>query len=215
MITRLKLTMVAVATGCAIAPGAVDAQRGGPPRNRSILVRDVTVIDGTGAAPRAHTDVMMRDGKIVALGATGTLGQAPDSVIDGRSLFAIPGLIDAHVHLGTGPWDQRVSVLKGALMGGVTTVLDLAGDARATGDLQRAVIAGQVSGPHIHYVALFGGPAFFTDPRVLDASRGYVPGTAPWMQSVGDSTDFVRAVAVAKGTGAMGVKLYAELDSLT
>lgn len=195
--------------------GLATAQRGTLARDVPILVRDVTVVDGTGVAPRAHLDILLRSGKIAALGPTGTLGQVPDSVIDGRGLFAIPGLIDAHVHLGTGPWDERAATLKSALRGGVTSVLELAGDARATGDLQRAVVAGQIPGPRIHYVALFGGPAFFSDPRVLDASRGYVAGVAPWMQSVGDTTDFARAVAVARGTGAIGVKLYAALDSLT
>lgn len=192
------------------------AQRGRPRPAVPILVRDVTVIDGTGAAARAHQDVVIRDGKIAGVGATGTVaGPAPDSIIDGRGMFAMPGLIDAHVHLGTGPWDERVATMEGALMGGITSVLDMAGDARATSDLQRAVIAGQVQGPRVYYVALFGGPAFFTDPRVLDASRGYVAGTAPWMQSVTDTTDFARAMAVARGTGAMGLKLYADLDSLT
>jgi imidazolonepropionase-like amidohydrolase len=191
----------------------VMAQRGRARPDVPIVIRDVTVIDGTGAAPRTHQDLFVRDGKIAAIVATGGAAAASDSVLDGRGLHAIPGLIDAHVHLGTAPWDERAATLKAALMGGVTTVLDLASDARATGDLQRAVIAGQIPGPNIHYVALFGGPAFFTDPRVLDASRGYAAGAAPWMQSVTDSTDFDRAVSLARGTGAMGLKLYADLDS--
>ena len=191
------------------------AQRGRARPDVPIMVRDVTVIDGTGAAPRPHQDIVLRDGKIAAVGNTGSVGAAADSVIDGRGLYVIPGLIDAHVHLGTGPWDQRAATLKKALIGGVTSVFDLAGDARATSDLQRAVIAGQIPGPNIYYVALFGGPAFFTDPRVLDASRGYAAGRAPWMQSVGDTTDFATAVAIARGTGAIGIKLYAALDSLT
>lgn len=189
------------------------SQRGATPPAVPLLVRDVTVIDGTGAAARAHQDVVIRGGRIESVAPTGGSDTPPDSVIDGRSGFMIPGLIDAHVHLGTGTWDSRVATLQGALRGGVTTVLDLAGDARATGDLQRAVMAGQVPGPRIQYIALFGGPAFFTDPRVLDASRGYEAGTAPWMQSVTDSTDLARAVAMARGTGAMGIKLYAALDS--
>jgi len=192
------------------------AQRGRPRPDVPILVRDVTVIDGTGSAARAHQDIVIREGKFASIAPTGAaVGAAPDSVIDGGGLFAIPGLIDAHVHLGTGPWDDRVATMKGALMGGITSVFDMAGDARATSDLQRAVIAGQIQGPRVYYVALFGGPAFFTDPRVLDASRGYVAGTAPWMQSVTDTTDFAQAIAVARGTGAMGMKLYADLDSLT
>jgi hypothetical protein len=69
------------------------------------------------------------------------------------------------------------------------------------------------AGVQVLYIALFGGPAFFTDPRVLDASRGYAVGTAPWMQAISDTTSF--AEAVARGTGAMAIKLYAALDSLT
>ena len=29
------------------------------------------------------------------------------------------------------------------------------------------------------------GPPFFTDPRVLGASRGFAPGEAPWAQAMG------------------------------
>jgi imidazolonepropionase-like amidohydrolase len=66
----------------------------------------------------------------------------------------------------------------------------------------------------VYYVALFGGADFFVDPRTADASRGYAPGTAPWMRAVSDTTDFAAAVAAAKGTGAAGLKLYAALDSV-
>jgi imidazolonepropionase-like amidohydrolase len=211
----MAMRSVTVAASCVLASWAVPviAQRGGPPPDVPILIRDVTVIDGTGAPPRPRQDVLIRHGRIAGTGATGSLSESPDSVIDGRGLFAIPGLIDAHVHLGTGTWESRTVALRNALHGGVTSVLDVAGDARATGDLQRAVIARQVAGPHIEYVALFAGPAFFTDPRVLDASRGYAAGTAPWAQSITDTTDLIKAVARARGTGAMALKLYAALDS--
>lgn len=179
-----------------------------------VLIRDVTVIDGTGAAARARQDIVVRDGKIAAIAPTGTVpGAAPDSVIDGRGKFAIPGLIDAHVHVSAGDWASKAAMLKGALNGGVTTVFDVAGDARASGDLQRAVIVGEIPGPRIHYVAFFAGPPFFTDPRTIQSSQGYVPGTAPWMQAITDSTDLARAVATARGSGAIGLKLYAALDS--
>ena len=181
-------------------------------RDVPILVRDVTLIDGTGAAPRPHMDLLLTGGRIAGI-APAASGPTVDSVIDGRGLYAIPGLIDAHVHLGTGPWAERAATLEHALQGGITSVFDLAGDARATGDLQRAVVAGQLAGPHVYYVALFGGPRFFTDPRTMDASRGYAPGTAPWMQAVTDSTDFAQAVTMARGTGAVAIKLYAALDS--
>ncbi len=197
------------------APAA--AQRGRTARTAGvpILIRDVTVIDGTGRAPQPHMALLIEDGRIADLRPDAQVEDpAPDSVIDGRGSFAIPGLIDAHVHLGTDPWSDRADALRQALRGGVTSVFELAGDTRATGDLQRAVLAGQIPGPHVYYVALLGGPGFFADPRTVDASRGYVSGTAPWMQSVTDSTDFARTIALARGTGAVGVKLYAALDSL-
>ncbi len=196
-------------------PADAPAQGAGRPSDVPILVRDVTLVDGTGVPPRAHVDLVLRDGRIGEIAPTGTTaGATPDSVIDGRGLFAIPGLIDAHVHLGTAGWSDRAAVLRHALMGGVTTVFELAGDARATGDLQRAVLAGQIAGPRVYYVALFGGPAFFSDPRTRDASLGYAPGAAAWMRAVTDTTDFARAVAAARGTGAAGLKLYAALDSI-
>lgn len=203
------LSFLALAACVAVPVAAQQAT----PRDVPILIRDVTLIDGTGAPPRAHVDLRIAHGRIASIAASGA-GAAADSVIDGRGLYAIPGLIDAHVHLGTDPWAERAATMERALQGGVTSVFDLAGDARATGDLQRAVLAGQLAGPHVYYVALFGGPRFFTDPRTVDASRGYAPGAAPWMQAVTDTTDFARAIAVARGTGAVGVKLYAALDSL-
>jgi imidazolonepropionase-like amidohydrolase len=199
----------------ALATAGAQRGRGAASRDVPILIRDVTLIDGTGAPPRTHTDLLMRGGRIAEVAATGALrGPAPDSAIDGRGLFAIPGLIDAHVHTGQEPWDARAADLRHTLMGGVTSVFELAGDTRATGDLQRAVLAGQIAGPYVYYVALFGGPGFFTDPRTGAASIGYASGAAPWMQAVTDTTDFARAVTLARGTGAVGIKLYAALDSL-
>ncbi len=201
-----------------LAPAATAQQRASArAREVPILIRNVTLIDGTGAPERVGVNLVVRDGHIAEIDAAGAqprTAPVPDSVIDGRGLYAIPGLIDAHVHLGTDPWNDRADALRHTLMGGVTSVFELAGDTRATGDLQRAVLAGQIAGPHIYYVALFGGPSFFKDPRTLDASRGYAPGTAPWMQAVTDTTDFAHAVAMARGTGATGLKLYAALDSL-
>jgi len=179
-----------------------------------ILIRNVSVIDGTGAAPRAGMDVVLADGKIAQVVPSGrATGAVPDSVIDGRGGFVIPGLWDAHVHLGTGAWGDRAALLRNALLGGVTSVYDMAGDTRATSDLQRAVITREIAGPSIYYVALIAGPAFFTDPRVLDASRGYAPGAAPWAQSATAGSDWVRIIATARGTGATAIKLYTDMDS--
>jgi len=180
----------------------------------TLLIQNVTLIDGTGANPRGHATLLVRDGKIAEILSADTAPVA-DLAVNGTGLFAIPGLIDAHVHLSPAPLDRRTSELRRTLDGGVTTVYDLAGDTRETGDLARAVLAGDLEGPSIYYAALMSGPAFFTDPRVIESSVGFRPGEAPWAQAITGETDLVKAVAAARGTGATALKLYAALDAVT
>ena len=67
--------------------------------------------------------------------------------------------------------------------------------------------------PDIYYSALMAGPAFFADPRTRASTAGLLAGQTPYMRAVTDSTNLVWAVAEAKGTGATGIKLYADLDA--
>jgi imidazolonepropionase-like amidohydrolase len=192
-------------------PRALQAQAASPAA--SLVIRDVTLIDGTGAAARPHVSIVVRDGRIAALlPSSATQEPQADVILNGSGLFVVPGLIDAHVHLSGAPWAEETAQIRRALRGGVTAVYDVAGDTRLTGDLARAVIAGEIEGPAIYDASLIAGPAFFTDPRVVASSRGYKPGEAPWALSVTPQTDLVRAVAAAKGTGAVAIKLYAALD---
>jgi imidazolonepropionase-like amidohydrolase len=178
----------------------------------SLLIRNVTLIDGDGGPPRAAVSVLLKDGRVSAIGR-----ETPeaDVTIEGRGLFALPGLTDAHVHLSGLPWAARVDELRRVLRGGVTMVYDVASDLRNTSDLSRAALTGEIESPAIYYAALFAGPAFFTDPRVVATSRGYRPGEAPWNRAIGPDTDLVRAVAEARGAGATSIKLYAALDAAT
>ena len=193
-----------------LATAIVAAQ---PPRPPSLLIRNVTLIDGTGAPPRGGVDVVTRDGKIAKVGTT--LAEPAQMTIDGTGLFLLPGLTDAHVHLSGQPWEQSAAQLKRVLRGGVTAVYDVAGDVRTTSDLSRAALAGEIESPTIYYAALFAGPAFFSDPRVVAASLGFTPGDAPWNREITADTDLVRAVAEARGAGATSIKLYAALDAPT
>ena len=162
---------------------------------------------------KPHATVVVRDGVIASIG--GATDPAPEgaTVIDGAGAFAIPGLFDAHVHVTGGTHAAAIDELGRALAGGVTSVWDMAGDARMAAELAREAAAGEIQSPTIFYVALMAGPPFFTDLRVLGASRGFQPGTAPWAQAIAPATDFGRAVAAAKGTGAGAIKLYAALDA--
>ncbi|HVX41987.1 MAG TPA: amidohydrolase family protein [Gemmatimonadaceae bacterium] len=199
----------------AVLASALQAQRGPRPRPAPIVIDDVTLIDGTGAAPRAHARIIVRDGRIASIGPAS--GAMPDSVrvIDGRGRYAIPGLIDGHVHLAGRSWQDRVDQLHRTLLGGVTSVYELAGDTRISGDLARAVMTHEIQGPSIYYTALLAGPPFFVDPRAIGISQGFRVGEAPWAHAVAADSDLARIIAAAHGTGAGTIKLYASLDSAT
>lgn len=62
------------------------------------LIRNATILDGAGN--RMTGDVMMRDGRIVAVGPG--LGKNDGTVeIDGSGRWVTPGLVDIHTHYGT------------------------------------------------------------------------------------------------------------------
>src|SRR5690348_4151980 len=69
------------------------------------IYRGATVIDGTGAAPKLNMAIVTRGEHIEAVIPDRAAGRyARDAAaVDARGLYAIPGLIDSHVHLATAP----------------------------------------------------------------------------------------------------------------
>ena len=59
------------------------------------LIREASVLDGSGSAAEL-VDVGVRDGRIVAIGAS--LECSSSTVIDGEGMVLAPGFIDAHTH---------------------------------------------------------------------------------------------------------------------
>jgi imidazolonepropionase-like amidohydrolase len=178
------------------------------------VFRGAQLIDGTGAAAKPDMDIVVEGERIRTI--------APDSdankygrdvrIVDVHGLYAIPGLIDSHVHLATSP-NRRYAeaLLRRAVYSGVTAMRDMAGDTRQLGDLARGALVGEMPSPDIYYAALMAGPDFFKDPRTAAAARGAVPGETPWMRAISPATDLKLAVAEAHGTGATAIKIYADL----
>ncbi|MGI9530525.1 amidohydrolase family protein [Lutimonas sp.] len=134
-----------------------------------------------------------------------------------KNKYVVPGLIDAHVHFATDPTRERRDhaemVLKEMLLTGITSVRDMAGDARALSSLARNTLVGDVDGPNIYYSALMAGPEFFTDPRTVASAQGGVSGRMSYMKQIDSTSNLMIEVAQAKGTGASGIKLYANLSA--
>jgi N-acyl-D-aspartate/D-glutamate deacylase len=84
-----------------------------------MLIRNATVFDGTGAAPRVE-DVLVRGGRIAARG-TGLKAGDGARVIDAAQQWLMPGLLDIHTHL-----DLEVELAPGlpeSVRHGTTTVV--------------------------------------------------------------------------------------------
>jgi len=179
----------------------------------------VTIIDANHRESLPHQTVLVSKDLISDIFTDGSR-PIPDtfSVLKMDGKFLLPGLIDSHVHMATDPSgvDNRadtLDVLRRMLFSGITSVRDMAGDARTLASLSRDASTGDLLSPDIYYSALMAGPKFFSDPRTIASSKGFSAGKAPFMRGVTDASDLRLAVAEAKGTGATGIKLYANLSS--
>jgi hypothetical protein len=184
---------------------------------KPLLLTHVGLIDGTGAPLQKDMTIAIEGNRIADVYPAGSKPDPKDAQVrDLGGRYVIPGLIDAHVHIADIEPDieHYRPFLRALLLGGVTGLRDMAGDDRLLGYLAREANSDALESPDIFYAALMAGPTFFhEDNRVPDASKGVLLGFAPWMQAITAGTDLPLAVAEAKGTGATGLKLYANLPA--
>jgi imidazolonepropionase-like amidohydrolase len=136
---------------------------------------NVTLVDGTGAEPRAGVTVSVRAGRIAAISDRVPSPGQDVRRIDLGGRYLLPGLIDAHAHIET---PQAALV---ALESGVTTARVL-GDAHLQAIGTRELIRlGHVPGPELlvspGHIRPKPGLAFFmTYPQFGDAIGGELRG---------------------------------------
>jgi imidazolonepropionase-like amidohydrolase len=167
---------------------------------KTLVIRGVTVIDGTGAPPAGPMDVVVQGNRITAVRGAGTPGVAmrpnrgpqADFEIDGTGLYLMPGFVDVHVHAGGAPKNAEAEyAYKLWLAHGVTTVrgVPLAGHAITVSEKTRSAKNEIVA------------------PRIFNYQR---PGSG-WDKGGIDSPDKAAAyVEWAAANGVDGLKLGAE-----
>ncbi len=91
---------------------------------KPILIRNGRLIDPA-TNTDAPRDLLLRDGKVAAIEASGKIKAAGADVIDAKGLIVAPGLIDIHVHLREPGQSYKETIATGtaaAAAGGFTTV---------------------------------------------------------------------------------------------
>ena len=88
------------------------------------VLRGATLIDGSGAAPQSNVTIVIENGRLRDIGRD-VATPAGATVIDVTGKFVVPGIINAHGHVGPAPRDPQ---LRQYALYGVTTTTSMAAD---------------------------------------------------------------------------------------
>jgi imidazolonepropionase-like amidohydrolase len=117
----------------------------------TVVIRNVTVIPMTGAAPVARQSVVVRDGRIAEIGPSAQVRMpAGATVVDATGKYLIPGLFEMHAHASK----ARASSLGLYVVHGVTTIRDQGSEHAEVLRWRREIRAGTRVGPR----QVVGGP---------------------------------------------------------
>ena len=145
-------------------------------RHADILtITHVTIIDMTGAPPRADQTIIMKKERIAAIGTSNAVAIPRGAqVLDAHGKFLIPGLVDMHVHLTAAgePDGSRKFVLPLLLANGITSVRDMGGYLESLIPLRHEIEEGKRLGPRIVTPGpyLDGSPPSF-EPSLVVTNR--------------------------------------------
>lgn len=173
---------------------------------RPVALVGATVFDGTGKRIDNGT-VLLRDGKVVAVGGPDLIVTADHESIDAAGKFVTPGIIDIHSHLGVYPspsvqahsdgneatdpttpevwaehsvWPQDPGFTRAMAHGGVTSLMILPGSANLIGG--RTVTLKNVPARTVQGMKFPGAPygmkmACGENPKRVYGGKGRMPST--------------------------------------
>lgn len=198
--------------------------------SQTIVIHDVSIVLPEDESVASRQQIMIEDGVISEIGSDRG-GRPPSTLsIDGRGLYAIPGLIDCHVHVTAAVadiwqltsespsyaagWASRT--MKEMLRRGFTTVRDTGG---ADFGLAKAVDEGFFRGPRL----IYGGKALSQtgghgDARPPGSEGRPWAGWNPGLGRVCDGVSDVRAAVrdeVRRGASHIKLMLSGGCASLT
>jgi Tol biopolymer transport system component/imidazolonepropionase-like amidohydrolase len=159
-----------------------------------LVIRNVRVLDGTGAPAREGMDVAIEGERITRVEPTGGEVAEDVRVVSGEGKTLIPGLIEMHTHLGLPAWGSRQG--KVWLAYGITSVRTPADALYRVLEERESIRAGRRVGPRIFYTG-----------ATLDGDRIYYPGAL----ALNDSEELEQEMKRAVALGYDLVKTYVRL----
>ena len=149
------------------------------PRADALAVVGATVIDGTGKPPLKNATVLVRGGRIVAVGPRDKVKVPADAVkVDAAGKYIIPGLWDMHAHYEQVEWGPIY------LAAGATTVRDVGNEFDFITTVRDLVNGGKALGPRLVLAGIVDGDG----PRALGIQRVNSPADAQaWVQRYHDA----------------------------
>lgn len=116
----------------------------------SASAQDLTITNARIIGPDASViergSIVVRGGKIVSV-APGAPASTAGKIVDAKGMTAMPGFIDAHRHINTGPNEKQQ--MQALLEAGYTTVLSGGGPAQGNITLRNHIDSGMINGPRI------------------------------------------------------------------
>ena len=112
---------------------------------QDLTITNARIVVGNGAVIERGS-IVVRGGKIVSA-AAGAPSTTSGRTIDARGMTAMPGFIDAHKHINTGPMEKEQ--MQALLEAGYTTILSGGGPADGNITLRDHIESGMINGPRI------------------------------------------------------------------
>jgi len=138
---KIRATLVAASLGLSALPSVMLP---------SLHAQDLTITNVRIVGPDAKViergSIVVRSGKIASVAAGNPASTAGRS-IDAKGMTAMPGFIDGHRHINTGPNEK--AQMQALLEAGYTTVLSGGGPAEGNMTLRDHIESGMINGPRI------------------------------------------------------------------
>lgn len=147
----------------------------------SLEIRDVTVIDGSGAPAFGPVNIYIKGNRIERVASVDAIARGrreeenssakeqaakqPDRVIEGKGMYVIPGLIDVHIHINESKDVPAEYIYKLLLGHGVTTIRTFnvgRDDPKGMVAEKKKIAANQIIAPRMYVYPFWGRD---NDPR--------------------------------------------------